>query len=356
MRFPSGGRRRAGRKVSLAVALFWLAGCASGGGGAGAGGWSQPDGPTAVATATYDPWSYMGHPGAVIHTAHYDIYTTVTDPAVRQRLPTVMEGALGEYHRVAPGVPLTSRPMQCFVFGTRDQWVDFTRRNTGAEAYWYLKINRGGYTVRDWYVAYSVGEAATLSVAAHEGWHQFASRHFKGRLPPFLEEGIATMFEDLRWTGDNNGGNGSGNGGGGDLPRWNLSVNRTRVDELQRAVSGDYVFPLADLIQKHAGNVVAEGGNQIEAFYAQDWAFATFLWSAQNGRFRPALRQLIDDTADGTVFDPTGVHQNAALPWSPAGVRPMLEHYLGMPLDQIDAEYQKYIRKVAFEDYNQQWS
>ena len=100
---------------------------------------------------------------------------------------------------------------------------------------------------------------------------------------------------------------------------------------------------------------MGEAGPQIEAFYAEDWAFATFLWSADGGRYRPALRHLIADTAAGVVFDPTGVHDNAQLPWSPAGVRPMLEHYLGMSLEAIDAEYQKFIRKVAFEDYNQQW-
>ena len=304
-------------------------------------------GPVDPVTPTYQPWSYDGHPGVLMHTAHYDIYTTATDPAVRQRLPIVMEGALGEYHRVAPGVPLGGPPMKCFVFGSREQWVDFTRRNTGPEAYWYLKINRGGYTIPDLYVAYNVGEAETLSVAAHEGWHLFAFQHFKGRLPPFLDEGIATMFEDLRWVPAD---------GGGDLPRWNLLVNRTRVDALQRAVNGSTVFPLADLIRMHAGNVVAQNGAQIEAFYAQDWAFATFLWAGDGGRYRPALRRLIDDTAAGVVYDPTGVLDNSALPWNPAGVRPMLEHYLGRSLEAIDADYQRYIRKVAFEDYNQQFN
>jgi len=343
MRFPSGRRPILNRSLALGLVAAALAGCAASGTDR-----SALDGPTAAPVFSADPWSYLDHPGAVLHTPHYDIYTTVTDPDLRRRLPAVMEGALGEYHRLAPGVPLTARPMKCFVFGTRDQWVDFTRRHTGADAYWYLKINRGGYTVRDFYVAYNVGEAATLSVAAHEGWHQFASRHFKGRLPPFLEEGIATMFEDLRWT--------PADAGGGELPRWRLTANRTRVEALQRAVSGDYVYPLAELVQLHAGNVVALSGTHIEAFYAQDWAFATFLWSADDGRYRPALRQLIDDTAAGTVFDPTGVHRDAALPWNPAGVRPMLEHYLGLTLDQIDAEYQKYVRKVAFEDYNEQWN
>ena len=132
-------------------------------------------------------------------------------------------------------------------------------------------------------------------------------------------------------------------------------MNRTRADGLQRAVNGDYVYPLAELVQLHAGNVVALSGPHIEAFYSQDWAFATFLWAAEGGRFRPALRRLIDDTAAGTVFDPTGVHDDAARPWSPAGVRPMLEHYLGLPLDRIDAAYQAYVRKVAFDEYDQQW-
>ncbi len=331
MGFPSG--RWAGTVLAAVLAGCAAAPVATDGGPIRA----TTDGPAAAAAYTAEPWSYLGLPGAVLHTEHYDIYTTATDADLRRRLPAVMEGGLREYHRVAPGVPVSAEPMKCFVFGTREQWADFTRRHTGADAYWYLKINRGGYTVRDWYVAYSVGEAATLSVAAHEGWHQFASRNFRGRLPPFLEEGIATMFEDVRWDGD--------------LPRWRLTVNRTRVDALQRAVTGDTVFPLATLLQLHAGNVVARSGAEIEAFYAQDWAFATFLWVAH----RPALRQLLDDTAAGTVFDPTGVHRNAGLPWNPAGVRPMLEHYLGMPLEQIDAEYQQFIRKVAFEDYNRQW-
>ena len=65
---------------------------------------------------------------------------------------------------------------------------------------------------------------------------------------------------------------------------------------------------------------------------------------------------MIDDIAAGTVFDPTGVHRNSQLPWDPAGVRPMLEHYLGQSLEAIDTEYQKFVRKVAFEDFSQQWN
>ncbi len=330
--------------AAAAAAVFAaVAGCASAGPAAESGSpGERPQGLSEAVAVHSDPWSYQGHDGAVLHTPHYDLYTTVTEPGVRGRLADVMEGALTQYQRVAPGVPVTDKPMLCYVFGSRPEWTDFTKRNTGVNSYLYLQISRGGYTVGDYFAAYNVGAAATLSVCAHEGWHLFAAKHFKGRLPPFLEEGIATMFEDVSYE----------NG----LPRWNLLVNRSRAEALRRAVDGGTaLFPLGELMQLHAGNVVTQSGSRIEAFYAQDWAFATFLWSAEGGRFRPALRQILSDTADGTVFDPTGVLQDNRLPWSAVGVKPMLEHYLGLPLDQIDAAYQKFIRKVAFEQYDAQF-
>ena len=288
------------------------------------------------------PWTYNTDAGLLLHTAHYDIYTTIKDADLRGHLCDVMEGALAEYQRVAPGVPMMSKPMDCYVFANRAEWEDFTRRQTGPIASRiYLQINRGGYTLHDKYVAYNVGASATLSIAAHEGWHLFASTHFKGRLPPFLEEGISTMFEDIEWQDGR--------------PTWNLAHNRSRLQSLRRAVDGNYLYPLAELSQKHAGNVVNESGNHIDAFYSESWAFATFLWAAQDGKYRPAMRALISDVADGSVFDPTGSHKDWRAPWDPAGVRPLLEHYLGMSLEAIDAEYQKYIRKVAFEDYAAQW-
>ena len=321
----------------LLTISFWTGGCA------GSDPAMQLHGPSTEPQTRTEPWSYGDDPGVVIHTDHYDIYTTIVDPDIRRRMAEVMEGALGEYQRVAPGVPLTNKPMICYLFATREEWVDYTRRHTGVDAYIYLQISRGGYTVRDWYAGYYLGStAATMSVAAHEGWHQFASRHFKGRLPPFLEEGIATMFEDIEW--DNN------------LPQWNLSKNRSRLQSLRNAVEGNYLYPLPELAMKHAGNVVAESGNRVEAFYGENWAFATFLWGAENGKYRPAMRRLISDIADGSVEDPTGVHKNKNLPWNPSGVKPMLERYLGMSLDAVDVQYQKYIRKVAFDDYAAQWN
>ncbi len=303
---------------------------------------STLEGPTTDAAYQTKDWSFKDNPGKTLTSAHYQINTTVTSQEVQDSVVQVMEGAFGEYQKIAPGVRLSDKPMECFLFAGRSQWADFTRQHTGADAGIYLQINRGGYTRNDWYVAYFVGEAATYSVAAHEGWHQFVARNFKGRLPPFLEEGIATMFEDVQWR-DN-------------LPKWNLGVNRTRVQGLRRSVEGNYLFPLSELVTLHAGNVVAQAGPKVEAFYSQDWAFAEFFWAADHGKYRKAMRELMSDTADGTVFDPTGNLKDAKNPWNPAGVQPMLEHYLGVPLDQIDAEYQKFIKEVAFDNYAAQWN
>jgi len=43
------------------------------------------------------------------------------------------------------------------------------------------------------------------------------------------------------------------------------------------------------------------------------------------------------------------------LPWNPGAVKPMLEHYLGMSLPEIDKAYQTYMNKVAYEEYPLQW-
>jgi len=315
---------------------FLLAGCAA------SDSLSTLEGPTTAAAYQTEDWSFKDNPGKRLTSAHYQINTTVMSDEVQDSVVQVMEGALGEYQKIAPGVPLAQKPMECFLFSTRGQWADFTREHTGVDAGIYLQITRGGYTRNDWYVAYFVGEAATYSVAAHEGWHKFVARNFKGRLPPFLEEGIATMFEDVQWR-DN-------------LPKWNLGVNRTRVQSLRRSVEGNFLYPLSELLTLHAGNVISQSGARIEAFYSQDWAFAEFLWAADDGKYRKAMRQLMSDTADGSVFDPTGTLKDKQMPWNPSCAQPMLEHYLGMSLDQIDVEYQKFIRQVAYDNYAAQWN
>ena len=47
-------------------------------------------------------------------------------------------------------------------------------------------------------VLYNIGTRDTFAIAAHEGWHQFSGRHFKYRLPSWLDEGVA-LFIGRPW-------------------------------------------------------------------------------------------------------------------------------------------------------------
>src|SRR5262245_24483764 len=173
-----------------------------------AAGCAQPSHRSTASPLSMSAWSFDGKPAKVVHTDHYLIHTTIEDQEFLDSLAQLMEGALDQYRRLTPGVPMSPDPMECYIFTRRPEWAQSTKEHTCADAAVYLQINLGGYTVRDWYVAYFIGDVGTYSVAAHEGWHQYVARHFKSRLPPFLEEGIATMFENIIWTGPQ--------------PRWDL--------------------------------------------------------------------------------------------------------------------------------------
>ena len=298
---------------------------------------SALEGPTFKAEVRVVPDTFGGTAGKRVTTAHYLIETTVDDANLIEKVAQVMEGALGQYRKLAPGVPTTDKPLECFLFANRNQWAQFTESQTGQDAKVYLRINRGGYAVRDWYVAYFIGDRETVSVAAHEGFHQYVGRHFKRRPPPFLEEGLASLFESVEWEND--------------LPRWRWDSNPTRSNGLVRAVRGKATLPLSELCTMHAGQVVSKQGFRVEAFYAQAWGFARFLMDGEGGRYRPALAEMLADLAAGR-----GAAANAGPGpqglWNPRTARPLLEHYLGKDLDAVDAEYQAYLGQLVNQWYS----
>lgn len=291
------------------------------------------NGPLSVAPLNLEDWSVDGLSGCRVVSPHYVIYSTLGSRQVAARMGELMEGALSVYRSVGADVPETSLPMECYLFETRSQWAAFTKSHTGDDAAIYLRVNRGGYTIGDWFVAYWIGETGTWSVAAHEGWHQYVARHLRGRLPPFLEEGLACLFEQVTWEAD--------------LPRWDLARNTARLSGLRDAVDGDHLYPLPQLIRMHAGQVVGKTNAQIEAFYAQSWAFARFLYDADGGRHRTALRQMLADAARGELFADNSQQAPRGPLWDPSTARPMLEHYLEMDLPRIEQAYARYVRHLV---------
>lgn len=297
------------------------------------------------------PWTYTRatgatHKGEVLTSPHYRLYSTAANAEARESLIQLLEAAHIEYRKLAPTAPATTSPMECYVFGDRAQWMDFTRKRTGADARLYLQITRGGYALRDFFVAYMTADQDTWSVTAHEGFHQFCARHFVGRLPPFLEEGLACTFERVRWEGT----------GTSRVPRLNPQVNPQRTQSLRTVIEARAAWPLAELITLHAGRVVGAPGTRIEAFYSQSWAFARFVQEYDNGKYRERFARWVAETASGEMFDPTGTHRRNQQYWDPNAVRPIIEHYLGTDLPTLQKEFDEWCRYIAYEEFARQWA
>src|ERR1700678_1894840 len=98
---------------SLLAAVVILNGCApsqvsNGRNGAGA-----------LANVRVEAWTYGAEPARKVVTPHYVVYATVMNDTFLESVGQLMEGALAEYRRVAPGVPESDHPMECYLFATR---------------------------------------------------------------------------------------------------------------------------------------------------------------------------------------------------------------------------------------------
>ena len=77
---------------------------------------------------------------------------------------------------------------------------------------------------------------------------------------------------------------------------------------------------------------------------------------SENGKYRPAMQKWLTETAAGTVKDPTGTPpEGARAPWSLWAVKPMIEHYVGMEMPDVDTAYQAYVRLIASEELAAHW-
>ena len=259
--------------------------------------------------------------GRIVRTEHYDLHTTLRDPALLDAMADTMERTHQLYERLAP-LPDRAEAeaggaddrMEAFIFALRDEWVDHTRETTGRQSRIYLQISRGGYAHDKSFATFYHGGPQTLSVCRHEGWHQYVANGFVRRPPAFLEEGIATLFESGF---DDN-----------DLSRPRL--NAGRLSKLREAVRRQRAWPLAKLLTMDAGDVVGTDGRTIDTFYAQAWALARFLVS--DDELRPGFRDLLAACASGQVAGSTSR---------------MFETHLGIPFAEVSKRYETYVRNLV---------
>ena len=288
-----------------------------------------------------DQWHNKYGPGLRLTTAHYQIFTTLLEPMMLRRSPGFMESVYRAYNSQLPEQIETPTRLTIYLFADRRQWGDFTRDFTGDQAETFLKIKAGAYYHNGVCVAYDIGPARTLSILAHEGWHQFSDKHFKFRPPSWLDEGVAMLFET----------NGAESGVFQPAPERNAY----RLSALSRTLENDEMIPLRDLIASNPGDVLAtDQAEVVMAFYSQSYALVRFLREADSGRRLAAYHRLLADGLRGDwpldsvsrrIAQDRSIQRNTL--WNHIVGLVLFENYVGDDYDRIEQVYLAFCRQIV---------
>jgi hypothetical protein len=236
-----------------------------------------------------ESWNFGEKVGECIDVGTHRIHSTLRDPVIRDRMQVFLPTALEHYRSAIMPLPAPDGPIDMFLFGTRSDWLAYTRERLPEEAGMYERLGRGGYTIEGDAVLYDIGRWDTFTIAAHEGWHAYTQRVFRHPLPVWLEEGIACYMEGVR---------GNPNGAPPTFLPWR---NFERFGELRDVVARERFVPLADLVEGTPQDYLRDGRNTLLGYYAQTWALVHFLVEGEGGRYRPGLERLLSDAVEGRI-------------------------------------------------------
>jgi hypothetical protein len=288
-----------------------------------------------------EPWENKYGPGLKLTTDHYEVYTTLLDPLILSRVPGFVESAYKAYQKQLPELVETKFKLSIYLFAKRKQWEDFTKFFVGKNSPLYLKIKSGAYCLNDACVAYNIGSDATFSVLGHEGWHQFNQRHFRYRLPSWLDEGIAMAFESSRYE----------NG----LFTFDPSRNINRLGGLKYTLVRDKMIPLRVLVGLDPGQAVRIGQDATQAFYSQSYALVRFLKEDNYGQRLAQYHQMLMGAVDGTwplTDEAKKIASDRNIPltieYNRAAGTKLFEYYIGTDFAGLEQQYQLFCRKLVY--------
>ena len=286
-------------------------------------------------------WNNRYGPGLKLTTTHYEIFTTLLKPSVLRRIAGLIESAYKAYNHQLPEPIETKFKFIVYLFADRQQWEDFTSNFVGEQAEIFCRIKAGAYCHNGACVAYDIGVKRTFSVLAHEGWHQFSSRHFKFRLPSWLDEGIAMLFE---MQAVENG-----------ILVFEPSRNTYRLNALKKALSEDRMVPLSKLIATTPGEVLATDQTEaVMGFYSQSYALIRFLREYDSGKRLGDYRRMLADGLRGNwpldevsrkVASDRNVPRNIL--WNHLVSLVLFHEYIGDDYEPVEKEYLAFCRQIV---------
>jgi hypothetical protein len=293
------------------------------------------------ALKSVEVWENEFGPGLKLTTAHYEIFTTFLEPLMLSQVPGFMESVYRGYNDQLPEPIETATKFTIYLFAERKQWEEFTKTFTGPQAPLYLKIKSGAYYLNGACVAYNIGRELTFSTLGHEGWHQFNSKHFKFRLPSWLDEGIAMLFETSRYEQG--------------LFYFESVQNMGRLGSLKIALMKNQMLPLKELIAMNPGEALITGDNTVMAFYGQSYALVRFLREEDYGKRLGNYHKLLEDGVKGKWPLEEGgrrIAEDRNIPqtvwWNRVIGTKLFEYYIGDDFDQIEKEYLAFCSKIVY--------
>ena len=296
----------------------------------------------APAAKNVTAWQSDYKQGLIITTEHYKIYTTLMDPLMLQQVPGFVEAAYAGYQEQLPRPIRTTSKLDIYLFATRMQWEDFTKSFVGNAWPMYMKIKRGAYYLNGSCVAYNIGRTSTFSVLAHEGWHQFNSRHFRYRLPSWLDEGCAQLFEAYRY----------------EKGKFIFDPGRNfnRLGSLKRTLSINSMIPLQRLITLNPGEVISHdtSDRSMVAFYAQSYALVRFLREHAYGKRLSDYHKMLLGSVEGTwplPPDEARIASDRNIPisvgWNRYIATKIFGVYIKGDIQLIESEYINFCKKIV---------
>ena len=289
-------------------------------------------------------WRFAGADGQIITTPHYQLYITLGDPKMIDRLLVFAERGLRHYTSALADLPMPAGRLETYLFQNREQWEAKTRQLLPTQAPTFLNLGRGGFTTRGRSVLYYIDRHGrtrdTFAILAHEGWHQYAQTTFRRQLPVWLEEGIATYMEGYLTDAD----------GRVEFRPW---ANRERYRTLRRAVRTETLIGLDEVITRTPQSFLKVSKDQLLIYYSQVWALVHFLHEGRGEQYRPKLIQLLTDAAQGRVAAKRSTLNESTEDRNRAGTLRsqlasiLVKQYFNAEFDAFEQQYTDFVHRVV---------
>jgi hypothetical protein len=213
----------------------------------------------------------------LLETSHYRIHTDL-DSTLAEDLGRRMDAMYDEYARRLADFSRDSKDqvLEVYLFQKQEDYDAFTQKRA---------LNTGGVFLptRGTLAAFYQGQGrdALRRTLQHEAFHQFAHSFISKRLPPWLNEGLAVLFEEGIWTGKS----------------FELGeVPPRRVRQLRADLAGRRLTEFHEFMSMDNDRWTAALGREpglAAAQYNQAWAMVHFLvFSTDSGQYKYRKRFL----------------------------------------------------------------